>query len=79
MPCVLQTVPQQDHESKKAWSALGASRGNVKCGDQHLERLTGSNNIAICGLAGQIHPADEYGKIRRAEQAICRRTLSLVA
>jgi len=53
MPCVLQTVPQQDHESKKAWSALGASRGNMKCGDQHLERLTGSNNIAICGLAGQ--------------------------
>lgn len=38
-----------DDESKKAWSALGASRGNAKCGDQHLERLTGSNDIASAG------------------------------
>ena len=46
----------------------GTSRGNAS-GDQHLERLTGSNNIASAGWRA-IHPADEYGKIRRrAEQA----------
>ena len=57
-----------DDESKKAWSALGASRANVKCGDQHLERLTGSNNIASAGWRAN-SSSDEYGKTRRAEQA----------
>jgi hypothetical protein len=48
-----------DDESKKAWSALEASRGNLKCGDQHLERLTGSNNIASAGR--RANPSSDQG------------------